>query len=286
MVIPSVFQIPVLRPITDSANGAFLAVARAGHLVHFFSRTFASIPTMLRHYRREMLRLLSDIAWGNGSIVVGGGTIAVALALGAIAGALVAVEGYNVLDLLGLGPATGLISSFATTRELAPIMVGMAFIAQAGCRFTAQLGAMRINEEIDSLEAMAINPIPYLVTTRAVASVIAVVPLFLVALGVAYLSCQFSVILISGQSNGSYLHYFSLFVNGRDVLYATFKATVFVFVSSTIQSYYGFVASGGPAGVGIAAGRAMRTSVTAVVVVNMFLTMALWGVESGARFGG
>lgn len=64
------------------------------------------------------------------------------------------------------------------------------------------------------------------------------------ALGIAYLSCQFSVILISGQSNGSYLHYFSLFVNGRDVLYATFKATVFVFVSSTIQSYYGFVASG------------------------------------------
>ncbi|PQM45140.1 putative phospholipid ABC transporter permease protein MlaE [Mycobacterium talmoniae] len=197
-----------------------------------------------------------------------------------------AVEGYNVLNLLGLGPATGLISSFATTRELAPIMVGMAFIAQAGCRFTAQLGAMRINEEIDALESMAINPVPFLVTTRAVASVIAVVPLFLVALGIAYLACQFSVVLVSGQSNGSYLHYFSLFVNGRDVIYATFKATVFVFISSTIQSYYGYVASGGPAGVGVAAGRAMRTSVTAVVVVNMLMTMALWGVESGARFGG
>lgn len=97
MVIPSAFEIPGLRPITDLFTGSFVAVARAGHLVHFFGRTLASIPTMLRHYRREMLRLLSDIAWGNGSIVVGGGTIAVALALGAIAGALVAVEGYNVL---------------------------------------------------------------------------------------------------------------------------------------------------------------------------------------------
>ena len=286
MTAPSTFQPSVIRPFTESVVASYRSVARAGHMVHFFGRIVVSIPAMLRHYRREMLRLLSDIAWGNGSVVVGGGTIAVALALGLIAGALVAVEGYNVLNLLGLGPATGLISSFATTRELAPIMVGMAFIAQAGCRFTAQLGAMRINEEIDSLEAMAINPVPYLVTTRAVASVIAVVPLFLVALGVAYLACQFSVVLVSGQSNGSYLHYFSLFVNGRDVLYSTFKAAVFVFVSSTIQCYYGFVATGGPAGVGMAAGRAMRTSVTAVVMVNMLLTMALWGVESGARFGG
>lgn len=286
MAAPSTLQIPGVKPVVDSAYAFYRGVARSGHMVHFFGRTLASIPAMFRHYRREMFRLLSDIAWGNGSVVVGGGTIAVALALGLIAGALVAVEGYSVLSLLGLGPATGLISSFATTRELAPIMVGMAFIAQAGCRFTAQLGAMRINEEIDSLEAMAINPIPFLVTTRAVASVIAVVPLFLVALGVAYLACQFSVVLVSGQSNGSYLHYFSLFVNGRDVLYSTFKATVFVFVASTIQSYYGFVASGGPAVVGMAAGRAMRASVTAVVVVNMLLTMALWGVESGARFGG
>ncbi|BBY54680.1 ABC transporter permease [Mycobacterium koreense] len=286
MASPSTLRLRGTRPVVDSAESFVRGVAKSGHMVHFFGRTVASIPTMFRHYRREMMRLLSDIAWGNGSIVVGGGTIAVALALGLIAGALVAVEGYSILSLLGLGPATGLISSFATTRELAPIMVGMAFIAQAGCRFTAQLGAMRINEEIDSLEAMAIKPIPFLVTTRAVASVIAVVPLFLVALGVAYLACQFSVVLVSGQSNGSYLHYFSLFVNGRDVLYSTFKASVFVFISSTIQSYYGFVAAGGPAGVGTAAGRAMRTSVTAVVVVNMLLTMALWGVESGARFGG
>src|SRR6201984_2343267 len=80
--------------------------------------------------------------------------------------------------------------------------------------------------------------------------------------------------------------YFSLFISPRDVLFATIKAVVFFFISSTIQSYYGFFATGGPVGVGVAAGRAMRASVTVVMIVNMLLTMGLWGVEAGARFGG
>jgi phospholipid/cholesterol/gamma-HCH transport system permease protein len=67
---------------------------------------------------------------------------------------------------------------------------------------------------------------------------------------------------------------------------ATIKAVVFVFVTSTLQCYYGYYASGGPAGVGVAAGRAMRASLTVMIILNMLLTMALWGVESGARFGG
>ncbi|OBK91103.1 MlaE family ABC transporter permease [Mycolicibacter sinensis] len=285
MAAPTRYQNPGARPVTQAAEAASRTVARAGHLVHFFGRTVVSVPTMMRSYRREMLRLLSDISWGNGSIVVGGGTVNVAVVLGLTAGALVAVEGYNALNLLGLGPATGLISSFANTRELAPIMIAMAFIAQAGCRFTAQLGAMRINDEIDAMESMAINPVPYLVATRVVASVIAVVPLFLTTLAMAFLSAQL-VSVVAGQSAGTYLHYFSMFVNARDVMFATIKASVFVFLSSTIQCYYGYFASGGPAGVGVAAGRAMRASITVVMIVNMLLTMALWGVQSGARFGG
>jgi len=92
--------------------------------------------------------------------------------------------------------------------------------------------------------------------------------------------------VLAGQSAGSYQHYFSLFLTGRDVVLATVKVFVFVFISSTLQCYYGYFAAGGPAGVGVAAGRAMRASVTTVMIVNMLLTMALWGVVSGARFGG
>lgn len=285
MAAPATYQFPGTRPAIRAAGAASRTVAKAGHVVHFFGRIVVSVPTMVRYYRREMLRLLSDISWGNGSIVVGGGTVNVAAVLGLTAGALVAVEGYNALNLLGLGPATGMVSSFATTRELAPIMIALAFIAQAGCRFTAQLGAMRINDEIDATEVLGIDSVAYLVTTRVAASVIAVVPLFLTTLALAYLSCQLASML-AGQSAGSYLHYFSLFISPRDVAFATIKAVVFVFISSTLQCYYGYFASGGPAGVGVAAGRAMRSSVTVVMIANMLLTMALWGVASGARFGG
>lgn len=261
-------------------------MAKIGHMVYFFGRILAATPVALGRYRKEFLRILSDISWGNGSIVVGGGTVGVALVLGVSAGALLAVEGYNSLNLLGLGPATGLLSSWGSTRELVPIMIAIAFITQAGCRFTAQLGAMRIAEEIDAMEGLAIRPIPYLVATRVVASVVAAIPLFLVCLAVAYMASQAVFAVASGSSTGTYLHYFALFSSGRDVVYATIKAIVFVFVASALQCYYGFYASGGPEGVGVAAGHAMRASISVVIILNALLTMAMWGVDAGARFGG
>jgi phospholipid/cholesterol/gamma-HCH transport system permease protein len=261
-------------------------VVRLGHMVVFFIRAVAAVPIVLRHYRTEFARLLSDIAWGNGSLVVGGGTAGVALVLGITVGALVGIEGYNFLNLLGLGPATGIISSLVNTRELAPIAASLAFATQGGCRFTAQLGSMRIAEEIDALDSLAIRPIPYLVTTRLMASVVAVIPLYVLCLAVSFLTTQVVVEVISGGSNGAYLHYFTLMLSGTDVLYSLLKAVVFVWIASTIQCYYGFYASGGPEGVGVAAGHAMRAAITVTIIVNMLLTMALWSVDAGARFGG
>ena len=261
-------------------------VARLGHMLVFFVRALLAIPLALRHYRAEFVRLLSDIAWGNGSLVVGGGTAGVAIVLGVTVGALVGIEGYNFLDLLGLGPATGIISSLVNTRELAPIALSLAFATQAGCRFTAQLGSMRIAEEIDALDSLAIRPIPYLVTTRLMASVVAVIPLYVLCLAVSYLTTQLVVMAISGGASGSYMHYFTLMLSGQDILYSLLKAIIFVWIATTIQCYYGFYASGGPEGVGVAAGHAMRASITVVIIVNMLLTMALRNVDSGARFGG
>ncbi len=261
-------------------------IMRFGHMFVFFVRAILGIPLAFRHYRKEFVRLLSDISWGNGSLVVGGGTAGVAIVLGVTVGALVGIEGYNFLDLLGLGPATGIISSLVNTRELAPIAASLAFATQAGCRFTAQLGSMRIAEEVDALESLGIRPIPYLVTTRLIATVVAAVPLYVACLAVSYLTTQAVVAIISGASTGSYMHYFTLMLTGRDIVYSVIKTVIFVWIASTIQCYYGFYASGGPVGVGVAAGRAMRASITVVIMVNMLLTMALWSVDSGARFGG
>nr|WP_232022167.1 ABC transporter permease [Mycobacterium basiliense] len=252
----------------------------------FFCRALIAVPIAMRQYRGEFLRLLSNITWGNGSIVVGGGTAGVALVLGITVGALVGIEGYNFLNLLGLGPATGFVSSLVNTRELVPLMASLAFAMQGGCRFTAQLGSMRISEEIDAMESIAIRPIPYLVSTRLIASVVAMIPLYVACLAIGYLTTQVVVGIASGGSTGSYLHYFTLMLSGQDMAYSLVKVVVFVWIAATIQCYYGFYASGGPEGVGVAAGHGMRASVTVVIIVNMLLTMALWGVDSGARFGG
>ncbi|MDC8982806.1 ABC transporter permease [Mycobacterium marinum] len=279
-----------LAPITEQVVRLYRRttkpIIRLGHMLVFFFRALAGVPIAVRQYRGEFLRLLSNITWGNGSIVVGGGTAGVAVVLGMTVGALLGIEGYNFLDLLGLGPATGLISSLVNTRELAPLMASLAFAMQAGCRFTAQLGSMRIAEEIDAMESIAIRPIPFLVTTRLVASIIAMIPLYAACLAIGYLTTQVVVGISSGGSTGSYLHYFSLMLAGQDIFYSLLKTVIFVWIASTIQCYYGFYASGGPEGVGVAAGHGMRASITVVIMVNMLITMALWGVDSGARFGG
>ncbi|WP_425302948.1 ABC transporter permease [Nocardia otitidiscaviarum] len=280
------YTIAGTRPLVAGADLGRHHLARVGHMVAFFFRAIAGIPIVLQRYSREFLRLLSDVTWGNGSIVVGGGTAGVVLVVGGAAGAIVGIEGYNALQLLGLGPATGLITSLAAVRELAPLMAALAFGIQAGCRFTAQLGAMRIAEEIDAIESVAIRPIPYLVTTRVLASALAILPLFVACLALNFLACQLVVFLASGQGTGTYLHYFSLMLSGRDIVFAVIKVCVFVAVMSTIQCYYGFYATGGPRGVGIAAGRAMRASITIMAVLNMLLTMAFWGIDAGGRLGG
>lgn len=282
----STFAPRLLAPWKSAGQRLATPFARLGHMVVFFVRAVVAVPLVLRQYRKEFIRLLSDVTWGNGSLVVGGGTVGVAIVLGVTVGALVGIEGYNFLDLLGLGPATGIISSLVNTRELAPIALSLAFATQAGCRFTAQLGAMRIAEEIDALNAIAIRPIPYLVTTRLMAAVVATIPLYVACLAVSYITTQVVVMVISGGSNGSYMHYFSLMLSGQDIIYSLIKAVIFVLIASAVQCYYGFYASGGPVGVGVAAGHAMRASITVVIIVNMLLTMALWTVDSGARFGG
>ncbi|MGE2689437.1 MlaE family ABC transporter permease [Mycolicibacterium pulveris] len=283
---PSTYRVPGVRPFVTAGSAVTRTVRGLGHMLSFFIESIASIPIVLRHYRAEFMRLLSDVTWGNGSIVAGGGTAGVAAVLGIAAGAMIGIEAYNMLGMMGLGPATGFVSSLVSTRELIPMMAALAFAMQSGCRFTAQLGAMRINEEIDALEALAIRPIPFLVSTRMLASAVAVVPLYAMCLCLGYLTAQVVVSVSGGGSTGAYLHYFSLMLSGTDIIYSVLKAVVFVWLASTIQCYFGYFAAGGPEGVGVAAGHAMRAAVTTVVIVNMLLTMALWGAASGARFGG
>ncbi len=280
---------PALRPVEVAKSvyrGPRDALARMGHQLTFLLKSLGAIPLTFKHYSKEVWRLLADIAWGNGSLVVGGGTVGVMVILGIMGGATVGIEGYTALHLLGMDPVVGAISSFATTREIAPLLAATAFTAQAGCRFTAQLGSMRISEEIDALESIAIRPMPYLVTTRMIAAVLSIVPLYAIALAANYLACQFMYQVQSGQGDGTYLYYFQQFLLSSDMLLSFVKVVVFVLLTTFIQCYYGYFASGGPEGVGVAAGHAIRLAIIVIVFANLIMTLVFWGTSAGIRISG
>ncbi|PHV66078.1 ABC transporter permease [Williamsia muralis] len=288
-MVASKYTPPALKPIEwgkkvyQSPRDTLVLM---GHQVTFLVRSVGAVPIAFKHYSKEIWRLLSDVTWGNGAIVVGGGTIGVIILLGIMGGATVGIEGYTALNLLGMSPVTGAISAFATTRELGPLLAAVAFTAQSGCRFTAQLGSMRISEEIDALESIAIRPMPYLVTTRMIAAVIAIIPLYSVSLAANYLACQLMFQVQSGQGRGAYLSYFYQFILSKDMVFSVMKVVVFVLLTTFIQCYYGFFASGGPEGVGVAAGHAIRLSIIVLVFANLLLTLVFWGLSPGIRISG
>ncbi|MCX4098222.1 ABC transporter permease [Nocardia sp. alder85J] len=285
----STYTPPALRPVRMAANVVAAPVQvnrRLGHQVITFFQALFAIPFVLKHYRKEVLRLAADVTWGNGSLVVGGGTIGVIVALCGFGGITVGMESFTALNLLTMSPLTGAISGFATTRELGPIVATLAFAIQAGCRCTAQLGAMRIAEEIDALESIAIRPLPYLVSTRMLAATLTIVPLYSVGLAAAYLTTKLSVLLLGGTTAGTYDHYFHQFLLGPDVFWSLLKVIVFVMISTFIQCYYGYVATGGPEGVGVAAGRAIKMVIVVTVFIDLFMTLAIWGIDPGFRISG
>jgi phospholipid/cholesterol/gamma-HCH transport system permease protein len=127
---------------------------------------------------------------------------------------------------------------------------------------------------------------PYLVTTRILAGLIAIVPLYVVGLLSSYFATQLVVTDFLGQSSGTYQHYFTLFLPPGDVLWSFGKVLVFAVAVILIHCYYGYNASGGPAGVGVAVGRAVRTSIVVVNVIDLFLSMAIWGSTTTVRLAG
>ncbi|WP_327098485.1 ABC transporter permease [Nocardia vinacea] len=261
-------------------------VESIGFVIGFGWQVLSSLPYTLMHYRRQTVAVITDMTWGRGSVIIGGGVVPLMLLLGAAMGASIGIEAFSALNLLSLGQLSGLISAFGVTRELAPIAAGVGFAAQAGCRMTAEIGSMRISEEIDALESLGIRSVPFVVTTRVIAGIVAVAPAFVVALILSYFSCELIVTTIHGTPSGTYNHYFDQFVLGWDVIAATIKVMVFAVAVVLIHCYQGFFATGGPEGVGIGSGRAIRASLVSIIALDMFATIVLWGFQSPISFTG
>jgi phospholipid/cholesterol/gamma-HCH transport system permease protein len=276
--------------ISDTARRAARAplgvLDKLGDQLSFYSRALAWIPRTLRRYLKETLRILAEVSFGSGALAVIGGTIGVMVGMTVFTGTVVGLQGYAALDQIGTAAFSGFASAYINTREVAPLVAGLALSATVGAGFTAQLGAMRISEEIDALEVMGVPSLPFLVTTRIIAGFIAVIPLYIIGLLCSYLASRTITVYFYGQSAGTYDHYFNLFLPPQDVFWSFGKVLIFAVVIILVHCYYGYRASGGPAGVGVAVGRSVRTTIVTAALLNFFIGFAVWGTTVTVRIGG
>ena len=257
-----------------------------GDQLLFYVKALAWTPRAITRYRREILNTLAEVTFGAGALAFIAGSVGVIAFLAFFAGTEVGIQGYASLSQIGVAKFTAFISAFFNTREVAPLICSIALAATVGCGYTARLGAMRISEEIDALEVMGVPSLPFLVTTRMIAAFIAVIPLYIVALSASYLSPRLITVYIYGQSPGTYDHYFLQFLPPIDILWSFGKLLFLAAAIILIHCYYGYTADGGPAGVGLAVGRAIRTSIVFTVVADFFLSFAIWGSTTTVRITG
>jgi phospholipid/cholesterol/gamma-HCH transport system permease protein len=270
-----------MATIRSVYQGPLSTLDKLGEELAFYVKALAWTPRTIRRYKKEILRIL-----GSGALAVIGGTVGVITAMCFFTGTEVGLQGYAALNQIGTAAFSGFVSAYFNTREIAPLVAGIALAATVGCGFTAQLGAMRISEEVDALEVMAIPSLPFLVTTRIIGGLIAIIPLYVVGLLSSYFATRLTVTKFFGQSTGTYDHYFNQFLPPGDVLWSFGKVLVFAVTVILIHCYHGYTASGGPAGVGVAVGRAVRTSIVAINVIDLFLSMAIWGTTTTVRLAG
>jgi phospholipid/cholesterol/gamma-HCH transport system permease protein len=257
-----------------------------GDQLLFYVKALAWAPRAVKRYPREIVNTLAEITFGAGGLTLIAGTVGVIAFLAFFAGTEVGIQGYASLSQIGVAKFSAFISAYFNTREVAPLVSSIALAATVGCGYTARLGAMRISEEIDALEVMGVPSLPFLVTTRIIAGFVAVIPLYVLGLLTSYFATRTIATDVYGQSAGTYDHYFNLFLPPQDVLWSFVKVLIFSVVIILTHCYYGYRASGGPAGVGLAVGRAVRFSIVAVNIIDLFLSLAIWGSTTTVRIAG
>ncbi|WP_308213881.1 ABC transporter permease [Mycolicibacterium alvei] len=269
----------MLRRWADSWNNV-------GTQTQFCGTALRSTGDALIHYKTEIIRLIAQMSLGTGALAVIGGTVVIVGFLTMSTGALIAVQGYDSLANIGVEALTGFVSAFVNVRLIAPLTAGIALAATIGAGATAQIGAMRISEEIDALEVMGIRSIAYLASTRVIAGVVVVMPFYCVAVLSSFTAARLGTTVIYGQSAGVYDHYFNTFLNPLDLIWSFLQAVLMAIVIMLVHTYYGYTATGGPAGVGEAVGRAVRASLIAATYVCVGAALAIYGQSGNFTLSG
>jgi phospholipid/cholesterol/gamma-HCH transport system permease protein len=206
------------------------------------------------------------------------GSLLVIVAIAFMAGATCGIEGSAISQALGVGIAAPIFSAFCTTREVVPFVFGFIVAAKIGGGIVAQIGAMRVNEEVDAMEVMGISSMTYLVSTRMLAALVMMPVIYLVAMaagqGAAWLT---SYVRFADISQGTWEFAFYTALDPVDIVYSLTKGIVLSFAVISTALYFGYQVRGGPVEVGVATARSMAANLVLVTVLNMLMTFIFWG---------
>jgi phospholipid/cholesterol/gamma-HCH transport system permease protein len=196
-------------------------------------------------------------------------------------------QGAYFTEAQGAPAYAGVFTAWCDLREAVPYVYGYMMSAKVGTGIVAEIGAMRINEEIDALEVMGVSSMTFLCATRLLAAWLVMPFMYLAGIGVAYLGSYIAVVdQVRAVSSGGYLLIFWQFQNPSDFLYSLIKGMTMATVIVLVGCYYGYTASGGPVGVGRATAKSMVLNLVLVNLIGMLGTEVFWGANPRAPIGG
>ncbi len=254
-------------------------IASFGEIVKFCGRIVADVFSLrVLRFFGETLRQAGILILSS-TIVIWGMVFILGLQCG--------IEGAYFNRSVGAPAYAGVFAAWCDLRELVPYGFGYMMAAKVGTGIVAELGSMRISDEIDALEVMGVPCMLYLCATRLLAAWFVLPFAYLTGIGAGFFASYLAVVQQIGEvSSGGYQLIFWMFQNPPDLLFSLIKAMAMATVIVVVGCYYGYNASGGPVGVGTATAKSMVVNIVMVHIIGMLGTQLFWGANPRAPIGG
>jgi phospholipid/cholesterol/gamma-HCH transport system permease protein len=254
-------------------------LAPAGDLLRF------SIEVLIRIARLRVFKFFGEALRQSGILILGSAVVIFALMF--IVGTTCGIEGAYFTRATGAPPYAGVFTAWCDLREAAPTAFGYMMAAKVGTGLVAEIGTMRVTEEIDALDVMGIDSVTYLCGTRLLAAWMIMPLVYGVGVAACYFGSYLAVIkVVADTTAGGYDFIFWLFQNPLDLLYSLLKGMGMATLIVLVGCYYGYTARGGPVGVGKATAKSMVVNIIGVHVIGAIGTQIFWGANPRAPIGG
>jgi phospholipid/cholesterol/gamma-HCH transport system permease protein len=236
-------------------------------------------------YSGRVLRFFGEALRQAGILILGSAVVIWGLIF--ILGLQCGIEGAYFSRSVGAPSNAGTFAAWCDLREVIPYAFGYMMAAKVGTGIVAELGAMRISDEIDALEVMGVPPMTFLAATRLLGAWMTLPFIYLSGIGVGFLASYIAVVKqVAEVSSGGYSLIFWEFQNPPDLLFSLIKAMVMATAIVLVGCYYGYTAAGGPVGVGRATAKSMVLNIVLVHIIGMMGTLVFWGANPRAPIGG